>query len=577
LIGKVPFLSFNNHSNIYRGKTVKLSSRSLLCSSVSLAVLAASIPPASAAGANCANLALLTLPNTTLTAQSYSAGQTIATGLTAPVDLCRVVGHSTPTAASNINFEVWLPESNWSGRYQQIGNGGFAGSIPRSTMPAIVGNGNVAAATDDGSSETAGQPAGIFGQSRDRLTDYESRAVHMTNVNAKALIKAFYGKAPQYSYFAGCSKGGGESQFEVQQHPEDFDGILGGAAVNSSIELTVGWEWNIKAIQLNNPGFVPASAVAGALVPAALSQCTRAKAAPTDLFLSYPNKCHIDFGKLLCKGAPSSSCLTQTQIDGVKAVLEGPRTSRGTKIGPGYEPDFQLWVGNDVDNAETPPATPNTSEAFFDVGVFGYWLVPPLTITNFNFDTDWPSYVRQLGSIVTAIDPDLRDFKKRGGKMIQYHGLADPLVTPKLSIEYFNSVVDFNSRSQSNGRDEDDDHGNDGLAHTQDFYRLFLVPGMGHCGGGQGPTSFGTSATGTITNGDPSNDIFVALEQWVEKGIPPRSIVASGTNKGVTPNVPFTRPLCPYPQRAVYTSGDTNQASSFVCRADNDDDHGHDH
>jgi Tannase and feruloyl esterase len=538
---------------------------------------------------NCANLALLTLPNTTLTAQSYSAGQTIATGLTAPVDLCRVVGHSTPTAASNINFEVWLPEKNWSGRFQQIGNGGFAGSIPRSTMPAIVGNGNVAAATDDGSSLQPGQPAGSFGRSRDRLVDYVGRAVHMTNNNAKALIQAFYGKKPKYSYFAGCSKGGGESQFEVQRYPEDFDGILGGAAANRSTEMNTGWMWNIQAVLSNNPGFVPAANVAGALVPAMLSQCTRAKAAPTDLFLSYPDKCKIDFSKLLCHGAPSSSCLTQPQINGVEAVLDGPRTSRGVKVGAGYEPDFQAWVGNVVSRGQTPPATPDTSQAGFAIGVFGQWLNPPVTVANFNIDTDWPSFVAQLGSVIDIIDPDLRAFKRRGGKMIQYHGMADGLVSTMFSIETFNNVVDFNRSHDGHGHDNSHDKGrghengdeSDALAETRDFYRLFLVPGMGHCSGGQGPTSFGASATGTIANGSPNNDIFVALEQWVEKGIPPRSIIAAGTNNGVTPSVPFTRPLCPYPQTAVYKTGDTNQASSFVCQADNghddDDDHGNDH
>ncbi len=554
-------------------------------------MLAVATPAAFAT--NCANLALLTLPNTTLTAQSYSAGQTIATGLTAPVDLCRVVGHSTPTAASNINFEVWLPEKNWSGRFQQIGNGGFAGSIPRSTMPAIVGNGNVAAATDDGSSLQPGQPAGSFGRSRDRLVDYVGRAVHMTNNNAKALMQAFYGKKPKYSYFAGCSKGGGESQFEVQHYPEDFDGILGGAAANRSTEMNTGWMWNIQAVLSNNPGFVPAANVAGALVPAMLSQCTRAKAAPTDLFLSYPDKCKIDFSKLLCHGAPGSSCLTQPQIDGIEAVLDGPRTSRGVKIGAGYEPDFQAWVGNVVSRGQTPPAIPDTSQAGFAIGVFGQWLNPPVTVANFNIDTDWQSFVAQLGSVIDIIDPDLRAFKKRGGKMIQYHGIADGLVSTKFSIETFNNVVDFNRTQNDHGHDNGHHNGQhdgrqnghengdefDALAETQDFYRLFLVPGMGHCSGGQGPTSFGANATGTITNGSPSNDIFVALEQWVEKGIPPRSIIAAGTNNGVTPSVPFTRPLCPYPQTAVYKKGDTNQASSFVCQADNghDDDHGNDH
>ncbi|MBR0727088.1 tannase/feruloyl esterase family alpha/beta hydrolase [Bradyrhizobium manausense] len=547
-------------------------------SSVSLAVLTASISSAAAAAPNCSNLVLLTLPNTTLSsAQSYSAGQTLAPGVVAPVDLCRVVGKATPTAASNINFEVWLPNSNWSGRYQQVGNSGLAGTVPAIFMSFGASKNNVVAGTDDGSSQLPGQPAGLFGQSRDKLEDYESRAVHMTNVNAKALIQAFYGKGPQYSYFTGCSKGGGESHFSAQRHPDDFDGILGGAATNNSTGLITGWALNVQAVQLNTPGFVPAAKVAGALIPAMDQQCKRAKAVPTDRFLSYPDKCRIDFSKLVCTGASNNSCLTYPQINGVKAVLEGPRTSYGRQIAPGYEPDFAGWVGTIINDAQTPPATPTTSQAFLDTAVFSYWLRPPVTLAGFNFDTDWQGFVNDLGKIVDAVDPDLRKFKARGGKMIQYAGLADPQVTPKFAIDYYNSVVDFNRKNRDGrgeNRDRNDGNGQGGanpLTETQDFYRLYLVPGMGHCFGGEGPNYFG-SFDGGLPGGNPGSDIIAALEYWVEKGSPPHAIVASGTNNAFSPSKPFTRPLCPYPQIAVYTGVDTNDAASFECRPDSDHD-----
>ncbi|WP_342723594.1 tannase/feruloyl esterase family alpha/beta hydrolase [Bradyrhizobium sp. B097] len=548
-------------------------------SSVSLVVLTMGIAAAEAAP-NCSNLVLLTLPNTTLSsAQPYVAGQTLAEGVTAPVDLCRVVGKATPTPASNINFEVWLPNSNWSGRYEQIGNGGLAGAVPMSIMSFGAGKNNVVAGTDDGSSQPPGQPAGLFGQSRDRLEDYESRAVHMTNVNAKALIQAFYGKGPKYSYFAGCSKGGGESHFSAQRHPDDFDGILGGAATNNSTGLITGWALNIQAVQLNNPGFVPAANVAGTLIPAMNQQCKHAKAVATDRFLTYPDKCHIDFSKLVCSGAPNSSCLTYPQINGLRAVLAGPRTSFGRQIAPGYEPDFAGWVGTIINDAQTPPATPTTSQAFLDTAVFTYWLRPPATLASFSLDTDWQRFVNDLGKIVDAVDPDLRKFKARGGKMIQYAGLADPQVTPKLAIDYYNSVVDFNRKSKDdrgeNGdhdRNDRTDQSSNPLAETQEFYRLYLVPGMGHCFGGEGPNYFG-AFDGGLPEGNPSNDIFAALERWVEKAVPPQAIVASGMNNAFSPSVPFTRPLCPYPQAAVYTGGDTNNAANFACRPDSDSHH----
>jgi hypothetical protein len=548
--------------------------RSLMYSGVSLAALAVGSAPAGAA--SCSSLAAVPLPDTTISlAQSYSAGQVITTRATAPVDLCRVVGKITPSSDSNINFEVWLPSTGWTGRYEQVGNGGFAGSIVYSALVPAVANFNATASTDDGSSLLPGQAPGAFGQSRDRLEDYAVRAVHLTNLNAKALIAAFYGKGPTRSYFNGCSKGGGESLAEAERFPNDFDGILGGAAARYGTALISGFMWDTVAVAINNAGFVPAANVAGTLTPVEMAQCAHAKLVPSDLFLNDPRQCHIDFSQVLCTGAPSSTCLTQPQIDGIKAVIAGPRTTFGRKIAPGYEPDFANWVGNAVDNAQTPPAVPNTSQSFFAIGAFGNWITPTVTTATFDVDTSPAELTAQDADILNFNDPDLRPFRSYGGKLIQYHGYADPLVATQFSIDYFNQVVDFNRR-HGHGHDRDDNHGHgsDALADTQEFFRLYLAPGMGHCGGGQGPNSFGQN--GGLPAGNPASDIFAALEQWVEQGTAPGQIVAAGTNRSVSPAVPFTRPLCPYPQKAVYVGGDTNQASSFACRADRDDDGEHD-
>ena len=174
--------------------------------------------------------------------------------------------------------------------------------------------------------------------------------------------------------------------------------------------------------------------------------------------LSGPDKCKIDFSKLLCHGAPNSTCLTQPQIDGVRAVLDGPAPVAVSRL-VRLEPDFQAWVGNVVSRGQTPPAIPDTSEAGFAIGVFGQWLNPPVTVANFNIDTDWPSFVAQLGSVIDLIDPDLRAFKRRGGKMIQYHGIADGLISTKFSIETFNNVVDFNRAHNDHGHDNGHDKG----------------------------------------------------------------------------------------------------------------------
>jgi feruloyl esterase len=540
---------------------------STFLSTASLIGLTINLTPAQAA-TSCASLASVSLPATTISlAQSYSAGSTIVGSTKAPVDLCRIAGIIKPASDSNINFEVWLPSTGWSGRYQQVGNGGFAGSIVYSSMVPAVANFNATASTDDGSSQASSQPPGAFGASRDRLVDYGLRAVHATTENAKALIKAFYGKPQKYSYFAGCSKGGAEAMNLVQQHPNDFDGILAGAPAQYGAPMVTGFMWDTIAVAIDNPGFVPAAYISETLVPAEMAQCANAKLVQTDRFLNDPRKCRIDFKKLSCTSLPTSTCLTQPQIDGIKAVLSGPRTTRGVKLAPGYEPEFGGWLGNIISNSATPPATPTTSQSYFALGVYQYWVTPSITPSSFDIDTSSVALDEQVGPLINFTNPDLTPFRTHGGKLIQYHGFADPLITPEFSLKYYKALVEFDAR-----RERDDPR-----ESTAEYYRLYMVPGMGHCSGGEGPNSFGTH--GGLPSGDPASDIFAALEQWVEKGISPKEIVASGTNNGVSPPVPFTRPLCPYPKKAVYIGGDTNKATSFLCnedRADADHDHGDD-
>jgi feruloyl esterase len=536
-----------------------MNSRSLFLSAVSLAALAASGGFAQAA--TCESLTGLSLPNTTISlSQSYTAGEVITGSTKAPVALCRVVGKITPSSDSDINFEVWMPSSNWTGRYVQVGNGGFGGSIVYSAMLPAIENGNATASTDDGSSQPVGEPGGFFALGHpDRILDLFYRAVHLTNIDAKALVSAFYDEAPAYSYFNGCSKGGGESLAEVQRFPDDFDGILGGDAVNDGTPLLDGFVWDTQAIGVTEAGpaagFLPTSNIP-ALSAAELSQCAKAKLVSTDLFLDDPRQCNVNLEALLCTGSANSSCLTQAQIKGVKAVLSGPITTFGLPIAPGYEPEFSVWpeLGSLTQAPGTPPNA--TLQGFFALGIFTYFLNPPLTLSSFNVDTT-PAYLAlKLGAALNFTNPDLRPFRQNGGKLIQYHGWADPLVAPKFSTEYFDSVVQF-----------DRYHGDffDAVQNTQSFFRLFMAPGMGHCGGGPGPNEFGTTASVGLPTADPASDMFAALETWVEKGIAPPQIIASGTNTGVSPPVPFTRPLCSYPQHAVYVSGDTNDASSFVC------------
>jgi feruloyl esterase len=383
--------------------------------------------------------------------------------------------------------------------------------------------------------------------------DFFYRAVHLTNVDAKALVNAFYGEAPEYSYFNGCSKGGAESLAEVQRFPGDFDGILGGDASNA-VALLDGFVWDTQAIGVTEAGpaagFLPTSNIP-ALSATELSQCAKAKLVSTDQFLNDPRQCNVNLKALLCTGSANSGCLTQAQINGVQAVLSGPTTSFGLPIAPGYEPEFSVWT-------QLGSLAPGAGvQTFFAQAIFANFLNPPLTLSSFNVNTT-PFYLAsKLDAAGNFINPDLRSFRQHGGKLIQFHGWADPLVAPKFSTEYFDSAVLFN---------QFDGHFFNALQDTQSFFRLFMEPGMGHCGGGPGPNQFGTTASVGLPTADPASDMFAALESWVENGVPPQQVIATGTNGGVSPAVPFSRPLCPYPQAAAYVSGDPNVASSFVCR-----------
>jgi hypothetical protein len=515
----------------------------------------------SAAPYACGSLAGLSLPDTTISlAQIYPAGSTIATGTTAPVDLCRVVGNiqpsTNPAHDSNINFELWLPTSNWTGRYEQVGNGGFAGYIEYGELSAAVANSNASASTDDGSSQPASAAAGAFALGHlQRLNDIGYRAVHRTDLDAQLLATAFYATPPGHNYFNGCSKGGGEALMEAQRYPDDFDGILAGSAASDFVNIVSGATYTAQ--QLTNPynpnGFIPTSDLP-AITNAVQTACAYTKTVPTDDFLGNPTECKFNPQTLF------ASILTPTQITALSNVYAGIVTKVGLppfNIAPGLEPGNEAQNWPVVNVTQTALTTPPTS-TLWEVGnaSFTQLLQQPNFNTLLEFDpnttpqmlADLPisppspgSAQQTAGSALDANDPDLSAFKSHNGKLIQFHGFADELVPTGFSLNHYNAVVAF--------------EGND-YQDTQSYYRLFMAPGMGHCGGGPGIDSFGQNGG----SGPASSDIFTALETWVEQGTAPAQVI--GTN---TPST-FTRPLCPYPQNATYIGGNTNDATSFICR-----------
>ena len=519
-------------------------------------------PAPTAAQKSCESLTTLALANTTITsATSVAAGAfkpPAGPGQPAPTEplpaFCRVAGIARPTSDSEIRFELWLPASGWNGKYEQVGNGGFAGTIPLSAMASPLLRGYATAGTDDGH---VGATDGSWALGHpEKIVDFGYRAVHETSVQAKAIARAFYGKDLARSYFVGCSDGGREALMEAQRFPDDFVGIVAGAPANNWTHLLVGAIWDEQAL-LNDPAsYLPPSKLP-ALQNAVVAACD-ALDGVKDGVIADPRRCHFDPSVVQCKGPDGPDCLTEPQIAAVRKIYGGPKNPRtGAQIFPGYSPgteavpaNWRIWISGNG------PGQP-TLQAFF-----GNTFYADMVFDNskwdfhtFNFDSDVKTADDKTAGILNSTDPDLAKFKARGGKLIQYHGWGDAAIPPQNSINYFESVQSVMGKTN---RERD-------LGATQDFYRLFMVPGMSHCAGGVGATAFGNL---TSTQRDPGHDVVSALDQWVEKGVAPNQIIATGFVGGdPAKGVEMTRPLCPYPEEAVYKgTGDTNSASSFTCQ-----------
>jgi len=523
---------------------------------LTLALIAMSAPALNAQQP-CDQLMTLKLPHTSITSAtlvpegSFSASNSL--GNSPPVNVparCVVKAVARPTSDSEINLERWLPPTGWNGKYQQAGNGGWAGAIPTQSLIEPLRRGYATAGTDDGHS------GGVLGATwaighHEKLVDFGYRAVHETGVQAKAIVRAFYGKDPARSYFVGCSDGGREALMEAQRYPNDFDGIVAGAPANNWSHLFAGFVWNEQAL-LNDP--------AGAVPPAKLPLIQKAVLAACDAqdgvkdgLIEDPRACHFDPAVLTCKAGDSPECLTAPQVEAVSKIYSGPKNPRtGAEIFPGYPPGteaapgtWSLWI-----TAPQPPAAIQFAfgNSFFADAVFEN---PKWDFRTMNFDKDVAIGDEKGGSILNSTSPDLRAFRARGGKLIQYHGWGDAAISALSSIDYYGRVQAFLAKDPGVG--------------TQDFYRLFMVPGMGHCGGGEGPNNFGNGdPSGRV---DPEHDVVAALDRWVEKGTAPDKIIGTGTAAG-DPSKTLTRPLCPFPQVAHYNGkGDTNDAANFTCVA----------
>ncbi len=434
---------------------------------------------------------------------------------------CRVIATLRPTNDSNITVEVWMPLSGWNGKYQAVGNGAFRGSISHSAMAAALANGYATSSTDTGH---IGNTAEFGLDHPEKVVDFGWRSLHLMAVLTKEVIAAHYDESLRYSYWNGCSAGGRQAMKMAQAFPEDFDGIVAGAP---------GQDWSGRAAGAlrvaSYLGSNPAARLSAddrlLVHAAAISACDAADGV-VDGLIDSPQRCDFDPAVLQCEGAKNGSCLTAAQVGTVRMLYTSPVNPSTNREITGLVPGSEL---NWTDLGWTNSAR-STGLELYRYLVYGD---PNWTIDRFDFDTDIVKAEETDDETLNALDPDLKPFFARGGKLLAYHGWSDAQISPLNATQYYERVV------ESVGSAEE----------VHDSYRLFMAPGMGHCGGGEGPSVF---------------DKMALIEAWVEEGRAPDHVLA--TKFGPEGEVEMRRPLCAYPARAVYDgNGDPKREESFSC------------
>ncbi|PYQ76746.1 MAG: tannase/feruloyl esterase family alpha/beta hydrolase [Acidobacteria bacterium] len=498
-----------------------------------IALLGAATPDALNAAAPapraCESLAQMKVTNgRVLSADSVHAGafappNAANANATAPFKtlpaFCRVTLKLTPSSDSDIRVEVWLPQSGWNHKLQASGNGGLGGAIPYPAMAASVKAGYAAAGTDSGH---VGGNADFVAGHPEKLVDFAYRAIHEMTVTAKTIVTAHYDALPTRAYFNSCSTGGRQALIEAQRYPDDFDGIIAGDPSWDQMRLYAARVWLNTYVNRTPAAVIPASKYP-MIHDAVLDKCD-ALDGVKDGVIEDPSKCSFDFTTLTCSREDRADCLTKDQVETANAMTRPIRDPKsGAVLHPGrYYPGSELGWGG----VAGPSPSGESHEGMRKIVFTPDWDYHAIKVPD-----DVERAVKADKGLLYGGDPDVSRFFKRGGKLLMYHGWADPLVSPDTSLIMFKRINDTVGASAANS-----------LA-------LFMVPGMGHCQGGAGTDVF---------------DKVAAVDQWVETGKKLQSIEAAHMNAGV---VDRTRPLCAYPATAHYNgTGSTDHAESFRCQ-----------
>jgi len=497
---------------------------------VILALLAPVQDRLNAAPAACESLVSLRLPNGTVTTAGEvapgaftlptQAGAAAVQAMASLPSFCRVAVTSRPTADSDIKIEVWMPTSGWNGKFQAVGNGGWAGTIAYTDMAAVLARGYATASTDTG--HTTPGASFVLGHP-EKLVDYAHRSLHEMAVHAKALVSAYYGNPPTASLWNGCSTGGNQGLTLANMYPADFDAIIAGAPPDQrarvhGVRLVIH-----RLVHRTSGSYIPPQKYP-AIHKAVMDACD-ANDGVKDGVLENPARCRFDPKVLQCKDVDGPSCLTAEQVETARALysdVKHPQTGR-VLYSPLLQPGSELLWGT----LAGPQPFSNASETY-------KYLVakdPAWEPSQFNAAVD-VERMDTAAAVLNTVSPNLKPFFARGGKLLMYHGWSDQQNPASTSVNYFTSVLDTVGRSA-----------------VGKSIQLYMVPGMNHCRSGVGTDTF---------------DKVAAIEQWMARGRAPEQILASHATDGT---IDRTRPLCPYPQVAVYKgSGNTDEASSFSCR-----------
>jgi feruloyl esterase len=474
-------------------------------------------------GSPCQDLRAVSLPNVTIT-----AAEAVKAAPAVPAH-CRIAAVLTPSSDSHIEIEIWLPASadgvgaagsGWNGKLQVVGNGGWAGVISTPAMAAALREGYATASTDTGHKGGSGSFA--VGHP-EKLVDFGYRSMHELTVTAKALVTKFYQRPARLSYYNGCSTGGRQGMMEAQRYPDDFDAIVAGAPVYNQIHLNTS-QVSLQVDMLRDQSLIVPQSKVDLVAKAVLNACD-AQDGVIDGIVSNPEACRFDPAALQCKGAvDGSDCLTAKQVESARRAYAPVKTKSGEMVYPGHSFGFETgW--------RIPQAGAPINPLFADMPRYLSRQDASWDVMTFDLESDLAAAVKNAGYIESN-DPHLEKFKARGGKLLLYHGWADPGPAPANTIRYYSEVVKALGGSKQD-----------------DWMRLFLLPGVGHCGGGVGPDQA---------------DYMAALERWKETGSAPDQIVAA---KVAGARVQMTRPICAYPKVAAYKgAGSPNDAANFTCR-----------